>query len=184
MKEEVQIIIDCKTMYESFMLDLPPVPDCFSKLLVGDEVASSAVASQPWRKAERLREMKDHMLKSLAEESVPETKCVVNGDCSQHERSLSINEDSEIESDPETQFADHHDAGHSPVVSQPDTSNPAYYRLNSSLSTLKQQMVSILAVSLLLYNFVTVFPIIVDRGCVHFVREYRRPGIIQPYVLL
>ena len=63
----------------SFSWDLPPVPDCFSKLLI-NENDRSPIPNQPWREAERLRELKDVMLKCLAEDSVPETEGMVNGD--------------------------------------------------------------------------------------------------------
>lgn len=109
----------------SFTLDLPPVPNCFSKLLVS-ETDTSPLPSQPWREAERLRELKDIMLQALAKESVPDTQAMVNGnktgggdDVTDHELS-----DEEGGGDPSS--------GATPFA-----------RLNSALCKLKREMVDL-----------------------------------------
>lgn len=102
-------------MDTSSMLDLPPVPDCFSRLLVGEQ-STSHLPTQPWREVEKLKELKDIMLKTLAKDSVPCAKALFNGD-------LGGKEDRDSEA---------HTGG---VAATP------FNRLNQALDTLKKEMV-------------------------------------------
>ena len=130
----------------SFAFDLPPVPDCFNKLLI-NENDTSALPNQPWREAERLRELKDIMLKSLAHDSVPETSVVVNGDTEVSEMTLVDNQDGsstkkkwegsgESEDDRERTRIE---SKHSQVGTG---SGSPVCRLNTALGRLKREMVS------------------------------------------
>ncbi|KAK7104943.1 hypothetical protein V1264_019579 [Littorina saxatilis] len=138
-----------KKMDVSFSWDLPPVPDCFSKLLVA-ESETSALPNQPWREAERLRELKDIMLKSLAQDSVPDTAHVVNGertvsgtivlengpvicDSTQAEGVRCVREEKENPEKPLEAVALRHSG---------DSASPLC-RLNSALGRLKQEMVDL-----------------------------------------
>lgn len=134
----------------SFSFDLPPVPECFSKLLVDDSDETSALPNQPWREAERLRELKEIMLKSLAEETVPETPLVVNGGTEMPETPL----DTEVQGDSIKENCDGNGHGESKddpemtrmfvEVSPVSTgSGSPFCRLNTALGRLKREMVSL-----------------------------------------
>ena len=133
-------------MDTSFSFDLPPVPECFSKLLVNDN-ETSALPNQPWREAERLKELKEIMLKSLAQESVPETPLVVNGDTEMSETTLAeIQDDSMEEKCDRNGHDESKDGSEGTLVesSQFGTgSGSPFCRLNTALGRLKREMVSL-----------------------------------------
>ena len=132
-----------------FNVDLPPVPDCFSKLLV-NESDSSALPSQPWREAERLRELKHIMLKSLALESLPETHQEVSEDSDTAKRNLVS-----WKTEP-TDGEGHIESGETESENDPETcegtmtesnevnkiASASFCRLNTALGRLKREMVS------------------------------------------
>lgn len=132
----------------SFHVDLPPVPGCFSKLLSSESESSASqptadLPNQPWREAERLRELKDIMLKCLAQgqESQPETSFVNGGEDVTETTLVDINDSSNVlNSQEESDSAVDETMLPPPVTGK--TSTP-YCRLNTALGRLKREMVNL-----------------------------------------
>lgn len=117
-------------MDTSFSLDLPPVPKCFQKLLIGD-TETAPLPTQPWRES-GLREAKCVLLNALAKESVP-LKCImINGDYRKHVNDIDCEADKK--------------------VAENDT---PFSRLNISLFKLKKEMVSLhIIINLYIYLYI------------------------------
>ncbi|XP_076464325.1 uncharacterized protein LOC143296335 [Babylonia areolata] len=132
-----------------FHVDLPPVPGCFSKLLSSEsESSASELPNQPWREAERLRELKNIILKSLEQEAKPEAS-VVNGERDVSETTLVDVKDGSKEIELQSEGCGAEDAGRTflPIdqshLQQTGTSASPFNRLNIALGRLKREMVNL-----------------------------------------
>ncbi|XP_076441615.1 uncharacterized protein LOC143280809 [Babylonia areolata] len=142
-----------------FVAELPPVPDCFSKLLV-NESEMSALPSQPWRESENQNGLK-YKLKLYAKDSVPGTTLVMGGwmdgsvtsettvmSMSVHgvHMTRSQKTDSGFVEDEDVETADPENRKRQETESNLSSSpvHSSYFsRLNTSLARLKEEMVDL-----------------------------------------
>ncbi|KAL8590323.1 hypothetical protein ACOMHN_006439 [Nucella lapillus] len=142
----------------SFNVDLPPVPGCFSKLLSGESESSASqpeesqsqtqsdLPNPPWREAERLRELKDIMLKCLAEESVAENSIVIGeGETTlvhMNDSSNVLKSQEECQCQIQCVVDSEAERTMLPVTSRRNATSPIC-RLNTALGRLKREMVNL-----------------------------------------
>ncbi|KAL8564541.1 hypothetical protein ACOMHN_003299 [Nucella lapillus] len=154
---------------DTFTANLPPVPGCFSKLLL-NESETSAFPGQPWSDVEKVSELRHIILKSFALDSVPDTPLVMEGEMNESGTSDTTVIEVSMEDSSSSQHSRETDSGCAECEDQPRDLDDQYpesensskeivnvtlceanasseptcsSRLNEALAKLKQEMVDL-----------------------------------------